>query len=393
MKLGKLWTPWSSCLFVYVRRLLGNVSRKKLLSSRFLFEDTRQSRVYMSKGTKPADTTRQRVTPAMQSTTKDASRTASSSTMSDVERILRDLVLFFCRRIIFAPALFKIIVYFLIIIVGSFLSYLEFAPSSYLASKGNIFNTYFVKLGWAWTIGLLLPFVYLNLLETHTHRQIIMYHLTRLLIATGLWYVITSTFVRVENYTSRCEHEDFRGATRKVCIDNGHKWKDGYDFSGHSFLLIYAVLIINEEVKAYAQGLKVLASSGVTSDTPTSLDPNYRKLVSVAIPVLYVLLAVLTIIWEMMLLSTALYFHYFIDKVAAAFTAIAAWGLTYRVWYRDNSSSVFSPSSPKGSWMTPRRNPSSSCVRLYTVLGDLMNVLISFVCHYPSLATFKPELK
>lgn len=282
----------------------------------------------------------------MKPTAKEAIRSASSSTMSDVERILRDLTLFFCRRIIFAPAVFKIIVYSLMIIIGSFLGYLDIAPHSYLASKTNIFNVYFAKLGWAWTIGLVLPFIYLNLLGTNTHRQIIMYHLTRLLIATGFWLVITLTFVKFNVYTSRCEHVDFRGVPRKVCLDHGYQWKEGHDFSGHTFLLIYALLIINEEVKSYAQGVKKPATSGAAGDAPANLDANYRKLISIAIPVLYVLLAVLTVMWELMLLSTALYFHYFTDKMAAAIVAFVAWGVTYRLWYRDNSSSVFFPASP-----------------------------------------------
>ena len=283
---------------------------------------------------------------SMKLTAKETTRSDSSSTKSDVERILRDLTLFFCRRIIFAPAVFKIIVYALMIIIGSFLGYLDIAPDSYLASKTNIFNVYFAKLGWAWTIGLLLPFIYLNLLGTNTHRQIIMYHLTRLLIATGLWFFVTLTFVRFEVYTSRCKHVDFRGAPRKVCLDHGHQWKEGHDFSGHTFLLIYSLLIINEEVKSYAQAVKKPAASVAAGDAPANLDANYRKLISVAIPVLYVLLAGLTVIWEVMLLSTALYFHYFTDKMGAAIVAVVAWGVTYRLWYRDNSSSIFFPASP-----------------------------------------------
>ena len=176
--------------------------------------------------------------------------------MMDVYHIIRDLVLFFCRRIIFGPPKFKLLVSFAIIIIGSLLKKFEVAPNSYLSSKGNIFNRYFAKLGWAWTISLLGPFIYLTLITTYSHYQILSRHLVRLLVATGVWYIITYLFVSVESYTGECQHVDMKTASRFVCIKGGYEWKEGTDFSGHTFLLLYALLIINEEVKSYDKGTK-----------------------------------------------------------------------------------------------------------------------------------------
>jgi hypothetical protein len=69
-------------------------------------------------------------------------------------------------------------------------------------------------------------------------------------------------------------------------------------------------------------------------------------MVSHIIRILYVALAALTILWEFMLLSTALYFHDTLHKIAAAGLAVFFWYITYYVWYRRDSPSLLYPSSP-----------------------------------------------
>jgi hypothetical protein len=180
----------------------------------------------------------------------------SGTIVLDVYNKIRNPVLFFCRRIIFGPSQFKLLVSFTIIIIGSILKSMDLTPNSYLALKHNIFNRYFAKLGWAWTIGLLGPFIYLTLIKDHNHWEIFTRHLVRLLIATGVWYIITFMFVNFESYTGQCKHADMRGVSRRVCISKGHEWQEGHDFSGHTFLLLYSLLIINEEVKSYDKAIK-----------------------------------------------------------------------------------------------------------------------------------------
>ncbi|CAF0722266.1 unnamed protein product [Rotaria sordida] len=276
---------------------------------------------------------------------------STTTILCDVCHIIRDLVLFFCRRIIFGPPIFKLLVSFTIIIIGSMLKSLGLAPTSYFSLKTNIFNTYFAKLGWGWTMGLLIPFIYLTYITTCSHYQIITRHLVRLLIATGVWFIITYLFVNVEAHTGLCKHETMRGVSRKVCVSGGYEWQEGYDFSGHVFLLLYAILIINEEVKSYDKGTnkvdqanKVVHESG---DTLSNINHEYLNIVSKIIQINYVLLAALTILWEFMILSTALYFHHTLHKIIAASVAVFFWYITYYVWYRPNSSSFLYPSSPK----------------------------------------------
>jgi hypothetical protein len=295
-------------------------------------------------------------------TTWSPSRNSSTQKSKDVElpttilldiyHKIRDVVLFFCRRIIFGPPIFKLLVTFAIILIGSILRKWEYAPTSYLSSKTNIFNRYFAKLGWGWTMSLLIPFIYLTLITTHNHYQIITRHLVRLLIATGVWYIITFVFVHVEAYTAKCKPVDKRGLSRNDCLRDGHDWQDGVDFSGHTFLLLYALLIINEEVKSYDKGTKKVdqaskATANQSGDKLVNIEHERLEIFSKIIRILYVALAALTILWEFMLLSTALYFHEVSHKIAAAGIAVFFWYITYYVWYRPDSPSLLYPSSPK----------------------------------------------
>ena len=276
----------------------------------------------------------------------------AEAVVKDFYHIARDLTLFFCRRIIFGPVEFKILVSLAIIIIGSLLKSYELVPNSYFSLKTNIFNRFFAKLGWAWTMGLLGPFIYLTLVTTHTQYQIFTRHLIRLLIATGVWYVITSIFVRFELLTGSCKYEPMRGASKRVCVSGGYEWNEGYDFSGHTFLLLYAILIINEEVKAYDKGTKKVDQKTKTAtaeggDTVETTEQQRLELFSKLIRILYVALAALTILWEFMLLSTALYFHHTLHKITAAGFAVFFWYITYYVWYRRDNHSLLYPSTPK----------------------------------------------
>jgi len=49
--------------------------------------------------------------------------------------------------------------------------------------------------------------------------------------------------------------------------------------------------------------------------------------------VLVVALTLLTLLWEMMLLATILYFHNMPQKLTGAAFAAVGWFLAYRVWY------------------------------------------------------------
>lgn len=52
--------------------------------------------------------------------------------------------------------------------------------------------------------------------------------------------------MRYEQHTAQCYGAEH--AQRHTCDLEGGKWVPGFDISGHTFLLIYCILIICEEV-------------------------------------------------------------------------------------------------------------------------------------------------
>ncbi|CAF0924061.1 unnamed protein product [Didymodactylos carnosus] len=303
--------------------------------------------------------------------TQQQQSTLPNSSSQDLFNYPKRWVLFFCHRFIFAEADLKIIFYFCLLLVGSTIKGFDIAPQTFLSDKRNTLNTYFAKLGWGWTMGLLLPFVCLTNFDYTTRKyEFILKHLIRLLIATGIWYGITSLFQYIESLTGHCEHLEYSKASRQICLKGGHKWEEGYDLSGHTFLLMYSLLVINEEVKSYETWKKSELSYKENSEEKSELKSKQQRndgdaqssssapvnyidwfgfyKLSLAIKCLYTVLALLTVLWEIMLLSTALYFHLMLHKFFAAVLAVLMWFITYRYWYkyRSDPSNIFIPCLP-----------------------------------------------
>ncbi|CAF2036611.1 unnamed protein product [Rotaria magnacalcarata] len=269
-----------------------------------------------------------------------------SSLISDIFRILHNLIVAFCRRIIFAPPTLKILVYFFLIIIGPFLKDFHVIPHTSLSSQANVPNKYISKIGWIWSILLLVPFVYLtSLIYTRGHYGLIIRHLIRLLIATTIWYIITFLFIRIEALTGMCKPNDKRQLTRQFCRSSRYQWQEG-----HTFFLLYALLVINEEVKLYGENWKKLEdgnrSNSVNTNISLDLNQNRMKLFSLPIGILYIALALLTVLWEFMLLSTVIYIYNILHKLIAASFAVFFWFITYRIWYRQNNTSNIAPCAP-----------------------------------------------
>ncbi len=275
-----------------------------------------------------------------------------SSLTSDIFRILHNVILAICRRIIFAPPTLKILVYFSLIIIGPFLRDFHFLSNTSLSSKANILNKYIATIGWTWSIFLLIPFVYLtSLIYTRGHYGMIIRHLIRLLIATTIWYIITSLFIRIEALTGMCKPTNLRGITSRFCRASRYQWQEG-----HTFFLLYAILVINEEVKLYGENWKKIEDASKisigTKNNSLNINQNRIKMFSIPIGILYIALAVLTILWEFMLLSTVLYLYNILHKLIATSFAVFFWFITYRIWYRQNSRSNIAPCSPGDGFIT-----------------------------------------
>ncbi|TRY54304.1 hypothetical protein DNTS_021283 [Danionella cerebrum] len=202
-------------------------------------------------------------------------------------------------------------------VAGSFLKGTGLVPKTYFSDSTNILNLYFVKVSWGWTIVLLLPFI----AYTSHHiknRSFALRRLSSLLVATLIWYFCTKIFFYIEDITGSCYESQnklvIRGEiyTKAECKKAKFLW-DGFDISGHSFILAYSSLVIVEEMMAMSQ---------ISSDHRNT-----------PIDCLYLALNAIVAIWIWMFGCTSVYFHDAIDKVLGTSCGILGWYVTYVLWY------------------------------------------------------------
>lgn len=297
------------------------------------------------------------------SSTSTIPKKSIESTQPSVANFIYMCFMFIFKRFVFAPTYIKIGIYISALIGCSLIrDFGLIKNTNYLANKNNIFNRYFVKLGWAWTMVALVPFITMtSLVYTSFNPKHMKNHLSRILIATLVWYVLTSTFDFLDGFTGNCSVKDFR--KKLDCKVNKHEWLNGFDISGHTFILIYSLLMMVEEVGIFNEWdsfhrklLETLDSSlqsggGGGSDQSRNDYPFVRaeslyRILTPYIKINFVFMAFLALLWEIMLLSTFLYFHTMMHKLLAAFCAVAVWFCTYKYWYVNKNLGCWTPGLP-----------------------------------------------
>lgn len=214
------------------------------------------------------------------------------------------------------------------------------APS-YFALKRNIFNVFFVKIGWFWTSLAFTAFLFLHpstgpsagLVLTRKRTQ----GLLRWGLVTAWWAALTQWFFgpplidRGFRFTGgQCEMvktEDGRAAmgdkreffTAAACKVAGGQWKGGHDISGHVFLLVLGSAFLWLEILPTLVGKEMRfvrrrEGNWVTADTESEGDKpkderEERRALNVPV-------VVAGLSWWM-LLMTAAYFHTWFEKVIA----------------------------------------------------------------------------
>lgn len=237
------------------------------------------------------------------------------------------------------------------------------APS-YFAKKSNIFNVFFVKIGWVWITSAFFLFIFSHsslgprFSPTLTPRRI--RATLRYLLVTAVWCAVTQWFFgaplidRGFRFTGgQCEiiYSDTPHANRKqdemsdarevfthaACKTIGGMWKGGHDISGHVFILILGSAMLWLEILP-----AVLKASGLREERRIRMNDGAVKSAAVEtvdaegnMPVpeakdlglgVKVSLAVAGMSWWM-LLMTAAFFHTWFEKftgLLVAFTAIYA---------------------------------------------------------------------
>ncbi|XP_042265199.1 acyl-coenzyme A diphosphatase FITM2 [Thunnus albacares] len=213
-------------------------------------------------------------------------------------------------------------IFLLISVIGSVVKQLELVPQTYFSSSKNALNVYFVKLSWGWTLLLLTPFLLLSNSSFSRSVVFLSRRLLSLVVATAVWYVCTGAFFYIEDITGSCFETDAMDVIKKEltskasCRHAGFRWQ-GYDISGHSFILAYSALFIMEETAPMAF-LKTASLSALPK---------------MVLNLLYVALNLIVIIWVWMFACTSVYFHDMSHKLLGTICGLLGWFLTYRVWY------------------------------------------------------------
>lgn len=289
----------------------------------------------------------------------DASRTDTKGTRpttepATIKEVLLMMIMHICKKTVFFDVHLKVALYmgslFLISLVGDYVPY----PKTYFARSDNLFNVYFVKLGWAWTLSLSIPFLYMTsrILCAGDTNRMIANHIPRILIATGFWFVWTKAFNLIENTYGRCNVRGFD--SKPNCLKAGHFW-NGFDISGHVFILMYSSFVLIEEARPIVgweyikehlrneEHNRISNEKSTTNPLRNLKDPEFqlvKRLYEQYTPyirLLFVGIAVLQLLWDCMLLCTMLYYHRMVEKVLSGIFAICTWYLTYRIWFPSKS--------------------------------------------------------
>lgn len=229
------------------------------------------------------------------------------------------------------------------------------SPVNYFARKNNIFNLYFVKIGWLWTT---LAFFSLLLCQNayrssssqtqqQTRSRRILQASLRYVLATSIWYLMTQWFFgpaiidrsfvitggkceQVLNDVGKIGSEASPAAQLETmfsavaCKAAGGSWRGGHDISGHVFMLVLATALLTFE--AIGVGAFVAPSVNSQANGETTRD---RKPSDPAIPSTSEQLDIpgtmrtwsLRLVWGVvglgwwMLFMTAIWFHTWLEKV------------------------------------------------------------------------------
>ncbi|XP_026822072.1 FIT family protein CG10671 [Rhopalosiphum maidis] len=290
---------------------------------------------------------------AMRSETKGTLLVREPTTVSS---IFLTVLLFACRKYLFLSTHKRLFVYLVLLVASVVGDFIKF-PKIYFANSDTFLNQYLVKLGWFWTLLWTLSFlITTSKVFCLNTRSSITVHASRLVIATFFWYFWTNAFNRLEDYYGKCSGG--KGLGRSSCKSAGHQWRS-FDISGHVFILIYSTLVMISEARpiigwdkiqdvlrneenARKEGKSVATTfSNLKEDELQEMKTVYKQMTPF-VQILFLVITIFVAVWELMLITTMMYFHTMPEKLLAGIVAMSTWFVTYRAWY----SSSFLPPLP-----------------------------------------------
>lgn len=285
---------------------------------------------------------------------EDRGGTRPTTAPSSIGLVLITMLLHLCKKSLLFDIRLKVAIYggtiFIISLIADFVA----MPRTYFSRSDNALNQYFVKWGWGWLLSVIVPWVALT---AHTlgcgRRPILLRHLARVVVATVAWLAWTKLFNYIETTYGRCLYtRDIQIMYSKTrCLKSGRFWS-GFDISGHTFILIYSSLILAEEGASLVgwEGIKdLIMREEHTRATPTETsrgplrnlsdgDLEFLKKAHRALTPylrgLFVAMTLQQLLWDIMLVSTMLYYHIMIEKFLGGVAAVITWYVTYRWWYK-----------------------------------------------------------
>ncbi|KAI6171604.1 hypothetical protein M3Y97_01035800 [Aphelenchoides bicaudatus] len=235
------------------------------------------------------------------------------------------------RKFLFIKPAYKAIFYVGFIAILSVLALNVEMSENYFTQKHNFINVYGTKLGWFWTLLFLTPFIGLTSYLHHNSAQLTLFHLLRLVVATAFWYACTNSFVVFEQLTGKCLGD--AAINRRTCFDNGGKWIPGFDISGHTFILLYSILLISEEATSFRNWPTRPKILDNTSNEKSRFESDEHQRRTKTVQWLFLCLFAIHLVWDFQLIITSLYYHTVSHKIIGALFAVTSWFVTYGLWY------------------------------------------------------------
>jgi len=243
------------------------------------------------------------------------------------------------RLIIIMKTNVKFALLWLVFVVGSFIHDFFPFPQSYFSDSKNFLNVYFVKIGWGWTSGLLLLYITCTLIKQNVNNTKTYWkHYSRIIVYTIAWYICTTFFEYIETLTGTCLGDDAVLAVQS-CRKHGYLW-NGFDISGHCFLLTFCVLNINKELNG-TLNLKIEQDNESYEEDDRKSKVDFKQIAGYAINTEYVnicydvcvnALLILMVLWEIMLFFTCVYFHTLLQKLLGMLFGVAVTYICHKIF-------------------------------------------------------------
>ncbi|KAH9993653.1 inositol phospholipid synthesis and fat-storage-inducing TM-domain-containing protein [Xylariaceae sp. FL0662B] len=215
---------------------------------------------------------------------------------------------------------------------------------SYFARKDNVFNTLFVKRGWAWVTVAFAVFALAHPALGSTARRT--RAALRWALVTAWWFLVTqwcfgpAIIDRGFRFTGgKCDAAVAEGGaldgagvfTAAACKAAGGRWSGGHDISGHVFLLVLGSYFLLQEIGwvVYRAGgfggreeRSIVMHDGAVKGAGVEAERSEGGEQELGLGGKFVL-GVVGLCWWM-LLMTAIYFHTWFEKLTGLLVAFMA---------------------------------------------------------------------